>query len=225
MALEIYTYGSGSYVTEVFHFIKMFMGSGSFSSLVRLVGIIGLLWVLLSGLRTKSGGVMLDWTWIIFFAFFYGVLLVPKVDVVIIDEIDPPTASSPVVDNVPLGVGFLAYVTSNVGRGLVNGYETFITIPGDQKYSENGMLFGSQVMRTLGETSFPDAGFATDMSEFIQKCVFPRISNKTLLISTIATSKDLWADFLSNSSKNRWLRLNDSMTVMGSPQKTENKAR
>lgn len=214
MALEIYTYGSGSYVTEVFHFIKMFMGSGSFSSLVRLVGIIGLLWVLLSGLRTKSGGVMLDWTWIIFFAFFYGVLLVPKVDVVIVDEIDPPTASSPVVDNVPLGVGFLAYVTSNVGRGLVNGYETFITIPGDQKYSENGMLFGSQVMRTLGETSFPDAGFATDMSEFIQKCVFPRISNKTLLISTIATSKDLWADFLSNSSKNRWLRLNDSMTVM-----------
>ena len=38
MALDIYTFGSGSYVVEALHAVKMFMGSGSYTTLVRIAG-------------------------------------------------------------------------------------------------------------------------------------------------------------------------------------------
>jgi murein DD-endopeptidase MepM/ murein hydrolase activator NlpD len=213
MTFEIYTFGSGSYVVEALHAIKMFMGSNSYSTLARIAGLIALLWVLLAALRNKSGGtIQADWSWLLFFMFFYVGLIVPKADVVVIDEIDPPTTASPVVTNVPLGVAALAYITTGIGHGLVDKYETFITIPGDQKYSENGMLFGSNVARALGEMDFPDPAYSSDMNLFIQHCMFPLITSSSgyaLPLDVLSTSDDLWMEMKSRSQKNRWVEFSD----------------
>lgn len=212
MALDIYTFGSGSYVVEALHAVKMFMGSSSYTTLVRIAGLIGLLWVMLAALRNKSGGgIQADWSWLLFFAFFYVGLLVPKVDLIVNDPIDPPTTASPVVTNVPLGLGILAYITSGIGKGLVDNYETFITIPGDQKYSKNGMLFGSNVMRSFGEMEFPDARFSGDINQFIGHCLFPQITAGNLSIDAFATGTDLWTHLKSYAQTNRWISFNDGV--------------
>jgi TraG-like protein, N-terminal region. len=68
MAFDIYTFGSGSYVVEALHAVKMFMGSSSYTTLVRIAGLIGLLWVMLAALRNKSGGsIQADWSWLLVF--------------------------------------------------------------------------------------------------------------------------------------------------------------
>ncbi len=206
MAMEIYTFGSGSYVVEALHAVKMFMGSSSYSTLARIAGLIALLWVLLAALRNKNGGsIQADWSWLLFYMFFWVGLIVPKVDVAIIDEIDPPTGASPIVTNVPIGIGGLAYIVTGIGHGLVDKYETYITIPGDQKYSENGMLFGANVVRSFGEMEFPDAGYSSDINMFIQHCMFPRIVDGALPLDALATSTDLWQEMKVVAQKNRWV--------------------
>lgn len=209
---DVYTFGSGSYVVEALHAVKMFMGSSSYTTLARIAGLIALLWVLLAALRNKGGGaIQADWSWLLFFMFFYVGLIVPKVDVVIIDEIDPPTGASPVVTGVPLGMGALAYITSTIGHGLTDKYETFITIPGDQKYSQNGMLFGANVMRSLGEMEFPDAGYSSDMNQFIGHCMFPQITAGGLSLDALTTSTDLWQYLKGNAQTNRWIEFSDGV--------------
>ena len=213
MALDIYTFGSGSYVVEALHAVKMFMGSGSYTTLVRIAGLIGLLWVMLVALRNKNGGgIQADWSWLLFFAFFYVGLLVPKVDLIVNDPLDPPTTASPVVTDVPLGLGIIAYITSGIGKGLVDKYETFITIPGDQKYSTNGMLFGANVMRSFGEMDFPDARFSSDINQFIGHCLFPQITAGNLSIDAFATGSDLWTHLKTYAQTNRWIEFSDGVT-------------
>ena len=213
MALDIYTFGSGSYVVEALHAVKMFMGSGSYTTLVRIAGLIGLLWVMLVALRNKNGGgIQADWSWLLFFAFFYVGLLVPKVDLIVNDPLDPPTTASPVVTDVPLGLGIIAYITSGIGKGLVDKYETFITIPGDQKYSTNGMLFGANVMRSFGEMEFPDARFSSDINQFIGHCLFPQITAGNLSIDAFATGSDLWTHLKTYAQTNRWIEFSDGVT-------------
>lgn len=212
MMFDIYTFGSGSYVVEALHAIKMFMGSSSYSTLARIAGLIGLLWVLLAALRNRGGGVIqADWSWLLFFLFFYTGLIVPKVDVVIIDGLDPPgfTRSAPVVTGVPLGIGALAYITSGVGHVLVDKYETYISIPGDQKYSQNGMLFGSSVMRAFGDMEFPDARYASDMRQFTQHCLFPLLATGVLPLDGMTTSTDLWTYLKPLAPRNRWVEFAD----------------
>lgn len=207
---EIYTFGSGSYVVEALQSIKMFMGSSSYSSLARVAGLIGLLWVLLAALRNKGGGtIQADWSWLLFFLFFYTGLIVPKVDVVIIDEIDTPRPHTPVVTGVPLGVGALAYLTSGIGHVLVDKYEMYISIPGDQRYSQNGMVFGANVLRSFGEMEFPDARYASDMHLFIQHCLFPLITQGELPLASLSTSTDLWTYLKPKAPRNRWVEFAD----------------
>jgi hypothetical protein len=213
MALDIYTFGSGSYVVEALQSIKMFMGSDSYTSLARIAGLLGLLWVMLAALRGRGNGgtIQADWSWLLFYGFFWLGLVVPKVDLIVNDPINPPTSASPVVTNVPLGIGILAYITSGIGKGLVDKYETYITIPGDQKYSQNGMLFGSSMVQTLGEMQFPDARYSSDMNLFVGQCAFPMIVGGTLPIDAIATSTDLWQTLSSVAPKNRWVQFSDNV--------------
>jgi hypothetical protein len=214
MLFDIYTFGSGSYVVEALQSVKMFMGSNSYSTLARIAGLIALLWVLLAALKGKGGGgtIQADWSWLLFYAFFWVGLIVPKVDVVIIDPIDPPSGASPVVTNVPLGVGALAYITSGIGHGLVQQYETYISIPGDQKYSQNGMLFGANVVRSYGEMEFPDARYSSDMNQFIGHCIFPQITTGTLALDSLATANDLWTYLKDKGQQNRWIEFQDQVT-------------
>jgi muramidase (phage lysozyme) len=214
MALDIYTFGSGSYVVEALQSVKMFMGSDSYVSLARIAGLLGLLWVMLAALRGRGGNgvIQADWSWLLFYAFFWVGLIVPKVDVIVNDPINPPTTASPVVTNVPLGIGALAYIVSGVGKGLVDKYETYITIPGDQKYSQNGMLFGSSLVQSLGEMQFPDARYSADMNLFIGQCAFPMIVSGTLPIDAIATSTDLWQTLSTVAPRNRWVQFSDNIT-------------
>ncbi|MDD5394993.1 MAG: conjugal transfer protein TraG N-terminal domain-containing protein [Thiothrix sp.] len=212
MLFEVYTFGSGSYVVEALQSVKMFMGSSSYSTLARIAGFIALLWVLLAALRGKGGGggtIQADWSWLLFYAFFWVGLIVPKVDTVIIDPIDPPSGASPVVTNVPLGVAALAYITSGIGKGLVDKYETYITIPGDQKYTQNGMLFGANVVRSYGEMEFPDARYSADMNLFIGHCMFPQITAGTLTLDAMATASDLWTYLKDKGQQNRWIEFQD----------------
>ncbi|MGZ7227035.1 conjugal transfer protein TraG N-terminal domain-containing protein, partial [Streptococcus pyogenes] len=67
--------------------------------------------------------------WFLTVAIIHAVLLVPKVDVVVIDRTStsPPTVRA----NIPVGFAFFASVTSSVGDWLTRTFETVFAMPND----------------------------------------------------------------------------------------------
>lgn len=214
MAYEIYTFGGGAYLAQLFTSLKLFMGSDSFTTLIRLAGAVGLLWVSLEMLGKKYQ--MPDFMYFVRFALVYFILLVPKVDVAIVDRIEPPSSGPVVVDSVPLGIGILAHLTSTVGDGLTRMYETFISIPGDQKYAANGMLFGSSLIKAGAGLQAPNADFAHDMNAWLEQCGFWLITRGIVSEDALMKAPDIWGLLSANASTLRYVQLSHPNPVTGS---------
>ncbi len=205
MAYEIYTYGGGAYLVQLFTSLKLFMGSDNFTTLIRLAGIVGLLWITLETLGKQPKGP--DFMYFIRFALVYFILLVPKVNVAIVDRIDPPSSGPVVVTSVPLGIGILAHLTSTVGDGLARMYETYISIPGDMKYAQNGMLFGSSLIKSGMGLQAPNADFAHDMNAWLEACGFWQITRGIVSEDELMKAPDIWGLLSANASTLRYVNL------------------
>lgn len=205
MVYEIYTYGGGAYLAQLFISLKLFMGSDNFTTLIRLAGAVGLLWITLEMLGKKYQ--MPDFMYFVRFAMVYFILLVPKVDVAIVDRIEPPSSGPVVVNSVPLGIGILAHLTSTVGDGLARMYETYISIPGDMKYEQNGMLFGSSLIKAGAGLQAPNADFAHDMNAWLEQCGFWQISRGIVSEDDLMKTPDIWGLLSANASTLRYVRL------------------
>ncbi|MFZ5593748.1 MAG: conjugal transfer protein TraG N-terminal domain-containing protein [Pseudomonadota bacterium] len=214
MAYEIYTYGGGAYLAQLFTSLKLFMGSDNFTTLIRLAGAVGLLWVTLEMLGKKYQ--MPDFMYLVRFAMVYFILLVPKVDVAIVDRIEPPSTGPVVVDSVPLGIGILAHLTSTVGDGLTRMYETYISIPGDQKYAQNGMLFGSSLIKAGAGLQAPNADFAHDMNAWLEQCGFWLITRGIVSEDALMKAPDIWGLLSANASTLRYVQFSHPNPATGS---------
>jgi hypothetical protein len=107
---EIYTYGNGEFLAMIFNGIVALLGDSNFTTLMRLAGIFGLMWVSLKSALFRGP---VEWTYLIWFVLIYGVLFVPKVDVLIVDRLE--NNQPRVGANVPWGLGTFAGATARIG--------------------------------------------------------------------------------------------------------------
>ncbi|WP_018949049.1 conjugal transfer protein TraG N-terminal domain-containing protein [Thioalkalivibrio sp. ALMg11] len=216
MALEIITYGSGSYVQQTLTSLSALAGSSDWVTLARIAGVVGIVWVMLAAFKNARGGsLQVDWSWFLGFGFIYLGLMVPKVDVAVIDRIESGCGTAPpaIVTGVPVGIAAFGYVTSGLGDGITRLYEQYISLPGDQQYAQNGMLFGSQVARTLTQTRIADSELSADMSSLMTSCVFPMIARGHLPLNEATRSTDLWQTISSQLPNNRWVARSDGSVL------------
>ena len=201
---EIYTDGGGTYLVQLFSSLSLLMGSSDFDTLVRIAGLLGILWLALETLGRRFNAQM-DLMYFVRFAMVYLALLVPKVDVAIVDRINPIVAGPVVVNNVPLGLGVGAFITSSIGDGLTRMYETNISIPGDLQYQSNGMLLGSSLIRSGSDMAFPDANYAHQMNAWLQQCGFWQMTRGLISEDQLAKSTDIWGLLSSRASTLRYV--------------------
>ena len=217
MALEIVTWGSGSYIQQALTVLSTMAGSGEWTTLARIAGVLGLLWVMLAAFKHSQQGqpLQVNWAWLLGFGFVYIGLMTPKVDVAIVDRIQSGCSTAPpaVVTDVPIGVAAFGYVTSQLGEGVTNLYERYITIPGDQKYAQNGFLFGANMVRATANTRIMDSELSADTTQLMSHCVFPMISQGYLGLNEVSQSTDLWNTIANKLPNNRWVAKTDG-TVM-----------
>lgn len=211
---EIYTYGGGAYLAELFTSLGLLLGSDNFNTLVRIAGLLGILWIALETLGRRLN-TQIDLMYFIRFAMIYMALLVPKVDVAIVDRINPPTAGPVVINNVPLGLGIFAHITSTLGDGLTRMYETNISVPGDLKYEQNGMLLGSALIQSGYDLQFPDADFAHDMNAWLEQCGFWQITRGLVSEDDLAKSEDIWGLLKASASTLRYVELSQVNAATG----------
>ena len=130
---EVYVFGNGDYIAAIFNAIAIMVGGSDYYGLVKLSGMLGLLYIILQGFLVQK----LNPQYILFYAFVLLTLLFPKVNIGIVDQLKP--ANNIVIGNVPLGVGIFAHFTSKIGEGITKLAETSFGLPNDIKYQDMGL--------------------------------------------------------------------------------------
>ncbi len=100
---DIYTIYGGGMWREVFNGLVTILGTNSFTTLLRIVSMFGVLGVLVSFMKSRNPLVFLQYLAV--FMIITSVLLVPKRSVQIIDITDPAGVYE--VDNVPAGIAMI----------------------------------------------------------------------------------------------------------------------
>lgn len=197
MNWEIYTYGGGEYLYTVFNAVASITQNSSYTGLLAVVAMVGLLWVIIEGAFGKE----LNYKWLFIMIFVYMGFMVPKADVIVTDRINP--AFTRVVANVPLALAVTAGSFSQVGDYLTRTFDTVFALPDDLSYSKTGMLFGQHLMMESTRFQVTDARLARNLSEFWQACVFYDVLLGLYEFDELLSAPDTWEFIKANTSKSR----------------------
>lgn len=198
MDWEITTLGGGQFLTLVFNGVAALMGAGSYTRLLGLAMLCGLIGVLV---RSAYRGSVMDWQWLLWSILGFYAAFVPVSNVVITDELDP--SQSAVVGHVPLGLAATAGISSEAGHWLAEAAETVFSVPDDISYARHGMLFGHRLLDATMRFEITDARLAGNLSEFWQQCVFYDLLLGLYTIGDLEAAPDLWAFVRANTSQAR----------------------
>ncbi|MGZ8257243.1 MAG: conjugal transfer protein TraG N-terminal domain-containing protein, partial [Gallionella sp.] len=187
---EVFSYWNLTELQLTFNAIASIVGGGDFLGLLRtlaLVGLISMAMAVLAGFaQLPDFG-----RWIIMLAIFNGMLLVPKVPVLITDRTGGQ--ASIVVSNVPIGLAAFASSISHIGDWLTRTYETtFSVIPNDLSFISHGALWGQRVQQEMLHTKFSSSILQTNLLDFYRECVVPEYATGFVVASDMAKSSDIW---------------------------------
>jgi len=202
----VYAYWNTTELAGVFNAVAALTGSGDFLGLLRLLALIAILSV---SIAVLSGRGRMDemWKWVIMLAVFHGLLLVPKVNVVIVDR----TGSAPnqVVANVPIGIASLAGTVSKIGDWLTNSFETVFALPDDVQFRKSGTLFGARVMQEIIAARSGSPILAANVNDFFRECVWPEFATGYVVSTELIQSPDIWGYLSGRTNPARYVEIRE----------------
>lgn len=164
---ELFTYGGGDFLRLVFNAIASIFGNDDYQIAIATAALCGLLSIMIMVAFRKGD---LNIHWLIGIIMVYQIALVPKVDIIIVDEIVP--ANSSVVSNIPMGLALTATIFSRFSHWSTSTMETVFSLPNNIRYQGNGLLFANSLVESAGAFEFTDPRIATNFSEFWKSCVY-----------------------------------------------------
>lgn len=210
--LEVFTVGGGEYLVNTFNAVAAWTGGGGYKSLLRVVMVMGLIYSLLVVTFTLNYRAWLNW--FLQATAIYLCLMVPTVDIKVTDRINPALAPA-TVSNVPLGLGLLASLTTQIGDWLTRTAETVFVMPNELNYSSNGMVYGARLFDATRNFNIRDAEFSTNLENHFKNCLFGDVMLYQKSLTELAKATDLWAAIGSGSEarSQQWLERQGDGTV------------
>lgn len=193
---EIFAYQNAQSLAGIFNAIAAIFGSGDYLGAVALVAVFGFIVAFMAYAFQPER--LHGWKWLGTVVIVYSIIYVPRVTVQITDKTsgNPPA----IVDNVPLGVALFGSMTSQVGNLLTQLFETaFQVIPGpgalpsELAYQQNGLMFGSRLVKYTRNLGFVNPSFRTDLIAFIDNCTKYDLMDGTIDPSLFSSSPDVWS--------------------------------
>lgn len=210
--LEVFTVGGGEYLVNTFNAVAAWSGGGGYKSLIRVVMVMGFIYSLLVVTFTLNYRVWLNW--FLQATAIYLCLMVPTVDIKVTDRINSALAPA-TVDNVPLGLGLLASLTTQMGDWLTRTAETVFVMPNELNYSSNGIVYGARLFDATRNFIVRDAEFSTNLENHFKNCLFGDVMLYQKSLTELAKAADLWAAVGpgSEARSQQWLERQGDGTV------------
>ncbi len=186
---EIFTYGGGEFLVQIFNAVAAISSSNNYVSLIKISVTGGLIWVLFvaSFEMRYAQGIQ----WFIAFMVIYNIMFIPKITIHITDRLNPSIQGS-TIDNIPIGLGAVAALSSQIGDSITKMMEQNFSMPDDMKYQKNGLVFGAKLLRQIGNVRISNSSFASNMSSYIKQCVFYDLLLGKYTLDNLKKTNDLW---------------------------------
>lgn len=170
MAMEITILDGADVLYQAFQAVSTFVKNDTWFSLIKIAEVIGVLMAAIVYIKGQDIRTFLYW--LIGFVLINTLLLTPKERVVIRDLANPTIVK--VVDNVPLGVAFPLFLSTNIGNSIARTYDMFFSTPNDLKYTQTGLLFGQRLLEESFYIKPTNDKLGTNLNNYIQSCVIER---------------------------------------------------
>ena len=163
----IYTIGGGAILEYIFNAVAILCSGSIIAQAAKITASVGIMWILIANMIDT------DWVknskWFVVMAVSYNILMIPKTDISIRDQMEPMVPRH--VDNVPFVLGRLVSLTSTMGNINTEGFEAVFSLPDDVSYSKNGFLMGSELMDYMGRITINDLTLKRNVEAFMVRCV------------------------------------------------------
>lgn len=170
MAMEITILDGAEVLYQAFQAVSTFVKNDTWFSLIKIAEFIGVLMAAI--VYIKGQDIRTFFYWLIGFVLINALLLTPKERIVIRDLANPTIVK--VVDNVPLGVAFPLFLSTNIGNSIARTYDMFFSTPNDLKYTQTGLLFGQRLLEESFYIRPTNDKLGTNLNNYIQSCVVER---------------------------------------------------
>ena len=198
LTFTVYSYFNVDQVCLLLDSMAAFTSSTDFYGLVKLIVMFAFL-ILIAGMALGKGKDPFEFfRWLIVVSLILNVLLVPKVDVIVVDRTGSTTPAAR--SNIPIGFAFFASVTSSIGNYLTKGFETIFSLPTDLQFQKNGLMFGNTILTESMKTDVISPTVKIDLMEFVNSCTYYDILAGRFSQDTLLSSSDIWATMATTSN-------------------------
>jgi conjugal transfer mating pair stabilization protein TraG len=198
---EFITIGGGEYFVDVFNGLAMLVKSGDFMDVVRISAALAFMLALLNA--ALMGSLYDSGKWFLTTVVITQALLYPKTSLHVTDKTNPVLQGAQ-IDNVPFVVAYIASASSQIGYSLTKQFESVYSLPDDLQYTQNGMIFGANLMSAMSQARIGNANLSSSIDSFSQNCIFYDIQLGIYSFDDLKDSDDIWTFVKSNQVENRF---------------------
>lgn len=193
---EIFAYQNSDSLYGLMNAVAAMVGANTYRNALGITVVCGFVSALVGYAFAPEK--MVGWKWLASVVLVFSVLVVPKVTVGIVDKTGG--SAEVFVNNVPFGLAVLASLTSTVGNSLTELEEAAMQVipgpagmPDKLSYQNNGLMFGSRLVRETSKVVFQSPYFRNDLINFLHQCTMYDLASGYISPEAFATSGDVWA--------------------------------
>jgi len=170
MSYEVTVTALGGVCAQVFNAIATLFSTETPGDLITIISALAFIITACQFVATRNHQYLVSWVFVLLLV--PTLLIFPKMDLVIIDKSDPMRYHN--VQNVPVGIGYPAFLISSVSQGLQTGIEKIFHTVSDKAYQKTGMLYGAELFtKTSNAPVTPE--LQNYWSDYLYQCIRPDV--------------------------------------------------
>jgi len=197
ITMQIYTITGGELIKAFYNATAAMFHYDGILGIFRTALIIGGVWT--TGQFIVKRDIRNMFFFILKYAFVISFILTPTCNLQIYDRTDPLRPDL-TVDNVPLVLGVVGGLSSQLSDKVTRLFEFFFHSPNDMDYSQTGMIMGAKLFLSASNIKITDPLFNANMQKFMQQCVFYDVMYGRYSLKDINQARDIWELVKSNAS-------------------------
>lgn len=197
---QINTYWNVDTLATVFNGVAAIFNSGNYTSLIKLIFILGLgIAILVYAMGRQSD----FFKWFLQSYIMVSLLMIPVNTVTIVDVTNqqPPK----VVSNVPWTMAALASVSTEVQYWLTKTFEATFGIPDSMNVVAGDVGFGHRILRSVNQITIQDPNLKSDLMQFFKECTTYDVRDGAISPKDLIGKVDTWNLIFTNTSPARFV--------------------